>query len=878
MQRLQTVTHNSAPHPESLSAALKFPTIAVNGTPADWASHSQIVNMTSAHDESGDDTTSSLGDSSYDFVDDRSNITTDDEEQDAMTESTTSSNGNAFEPVHPHTPSSGQSDPVDRSAQSPTLPDIGQQGKSSESEAPAGNPRSNPQEEHDLQSHLEHGPIEFDEPSVINLKSSRFTEVSHTLEIIDRQNRLDGYYHELLHHLQGHLAVTVRQTMTCHSFTPKDGQYKVMYVGDSGAREPIIEKIGAALASTLNYSTSDSERVRSSKFNIVPISAFGGESSPEVILIDSSGLELTVEDCVHASFTRKETGNDSLRLELSNQTIINSSWNGSNFAVSKNWRLPDVAIFFLPDNDNAVMKRTRQFARSFMSRHKVLSIIISQSPTWETSPTEPLTLDYLTPHICLESRKSNLIHAPIIRRFPVDLPTFLNIDAGQMNRNLACLAAAPGSSKSKSNPDLLAHGESKSQAISNSWFLREALEPWISAVQKDGLRALSRYEYIGLSAFISIFLLGILLCGFGLSVLLGASRVSTSRVFPSQTNIPSRFGTSKTMSTPMSTVPLSLPSSSSAPRPPSWASTQVSPSKSLSINTDLASFLLDAYTLAPNKSEHFKVHVLGDCHIVLRPPHWFNKLKKSPKLLFKILRDQIELEHHTTTLFDGVYAVQIPREHAYGVLNLEVWTQSKPIVNENFEVDFGSSWLKVAGWRKAALMLSESIRRDLQSLQTSLSVVYDHAKTDVSTFMQQQRKKAIARRATDRDFLDTNVKAAVRTKKLIVAQTKGLQRIAVKRFYTTRSAALTGIRRKAESLIKDIVHYTQGKTSTITRQARLLACSTRGLSVKAPIASVGDFRRRHLKETQKRALRVWWSLKGPPRQRKIIHKAADRSP
>ena len=85
------------PYIES-SVTLKYPTISVHGTPASWLSQSQLITMTSQHDESScDDTTSSLGDSSYDFVDDRSIATTDDEDQDAMTHSTTSSDGHDFD-------------------------------------------------------------------------------------------------------------------------------------------------------------------------------------------------------------------------------------------------------------------------------------------------------------------------------------------------------------------------------------------------------------------------------------------------------------------------------------------------------------------------------------------------------------------------------------------------------------------------------------------------------------------------------------------------------------------------------------------------------------------------------------------------------------
>lgn len=825
--------------------------------------------MITTHDESGDDTTSSLGDSSYDFIDDRSNVTTDDEDQDALTESTTSSDGQAFEQVH--APLQLQHD--ENSYGQETANSHDRHGSSGEDHVlPSESPG---QTVPGLESHRDHEPIEFDEPSVTNLNSSRFTEVSHTLKIIEKQPRLHEFDHNLLDRLQGHLAVTVRQTMTSRSLVLKNGQYRIMYVGDPASRDPIVQKIGTALAATLKSSTPDVETPRSSKFNIVPISAFGEESSPDVVLIDSSGLELTVEDCTYASFARKECGNDSLKLVLSGGKTVHSSWNGSKFVVSDTWRLPDLAIFCLPDNDSLGLKMTRQFARSFMSRHKVLSIVISQSSTWDKPPAEPITLDYLTPHICLEPQNSSIAHAQIIRRYPVDLATFLNIDAGQMNRNLACLAAASGSSK-VGQDHKASTKKPKGLPIGNPWSIREIVELLIADVQKDGLRGLNKYEYIAGFAVVLMSLLGILVVGLGISELLGASRVSTSRVFPVNTSVPSITSVSTSTST-SPTVPLSL---SGAFTPiasaPSSTKAQIPPTKSLSTNTDLASFLLDTYTLAPNKSEQFKVHVLGDCHIVLRPPHWFSKMRKSPRLLFKILRGDSELKHQTTTLFDGVYALQVPREDAYGTLSVEVWTESKPIVNENFEVDFGSSWLKAAGWKKATRVLEESVRGDLYSVQTSLSTVYDHTKTGLSTFVQQQSKKVAVLRSSNGVSFKSPLKVATRTKGLIVAQTKDLQRTFSKR--VSRVAASSQISRRADAFTKDLTLYTRNKTWVVWHRARVLARAATGVDVKSLVSRAGDFRRSHLRETQKKALKTWWSLRGAPPQKKMKARAKSRSP
>ena len=827
--------------------------------------------MTPAHDESGDDTTSSLGDSSYDFIDDRSNATTDDEDQDALIESTTSSDGNTFEQLP--TPS--------RSRECDGVADHGLQHQGSEyPQSPPGSSRAEHvvsgegpgQAATHLDIHQTHEPIEFDEPSITNLNASRFTEVSHTLKIVEKQSGLDEFYYNLLDRVQGHLAITVRQTMISHSLTPKDGQYKIMYVGDTAAREQILQKIGTALAANMKCSTPDSEKPRSSKFNIVPISAFGEESWPEVVLIDSSGLELSVEDCRYASFDRREGSNDSLRLELSGGTTVHSNWNGSNFEVSNDWRLPDIAVFCLPDDDNFSLKMTRQFARSFMSRHKVLSIVISRSPTWDKPSMEPITLDYLTPHISLDSRNSSLVQAQIVRRYPIDLTTFLNIDAGQMNRNLACLAAASRSPKPQRDQHTSSRHGKRSPADS-SLSLRETINSLVTDVRKDGLRGLNQYEYLAGFAVVLISVLSMLVIGLGVSELLGASRVSNSRVFPANTSLPS---SSEVLTFPA--LQTADPSFSSTFAPtvnsPSSISTQPPQTKGLSASTDLASFLLDAYTLSPDKSEQFKVHVLGDCHIILRLPHWFNKTRKTPRLSFEILRGNLKLEHQATTLFDGVYALQIPPEDAYGVLRVKLSTETKPVINESFEVDFGSSWLKVTGWKKATRVLTEVVRKDVHLAQASLSNIFVHANTGISIFVEQQRKKTAGRTILKSHLFET----ATKTRDLVAAQVEDVRKAMVKGLRSTRANAVSQISRSVEEIAKDVAFYTRTKAFKLAHSARLLARTASGGDIEARLKGLADLKQRSLRVSQKKVLKAWWRLRGMPSQKTTKIKAKRRSP
>ena len=861
-------TERDKPRPDiGSSLTLKFPTIPVHGTPASWLSQSQLVTMTSQHDENPcDDTSSSLGDSSYDFVDDRSNITTDDEDQDAMTESTTSSDGHDFDQPDVRQLHGRLGDAGYQSSHSPGFTNPNGQSSYRQSDHPSSRQQSYqqapPGQVSMKNAHQEQEVIEFVEPSVTNLNFSKPVEVSHTLQIIDGQDAaVSKFYLDMLARRPGKVAVTVRQTMASHGLQLRGRPYKILYVGDSSMRDVMVQKIATALAASLNNnSLPNAENIRPSKYNVVPISAFGEETSPEVVLIDSSGLEMSVEECSSASFARKEGGNDTIRMRLSDGSLVVSSWSGSKFVVSNDWRIADLAVICTSESDSVAVKQTRRIARSFMSRHAVQTVVVTEASHRE-SHTDAITLDYLTPHIHVESLEPiGQDRTQSVRRLPIDLETFLRIDAGQMNRNLACLAAARGVSKGSAPPKVAKSRRSSHDRLS----FQEIYDAFVTDIRKDGLKGLNRYEYMAGFVVMLMSVLSMVVVGFGLTGLLGASKVSNSRVFPTSVasnSVPSVSTSTIATAAPLSSTSLSAVAASLASSTPA----RVTPIRSLSTDVDIASFLLDAYALAPTKSDQFKVHVLGDYHIVLRPPHWFSKMKKAPKLLFKVTRGGKTLEHQISTLFDGLYALQIPREDSFGVLNVAVWTDSKPKIEESFEVDFGSSWFKVAGWQKASRAMTESIRSDLHSVQTGLRILYEQTKTGLYKSLQQQGAKVAAQREAEKVMLQSHLEAAAKTKELVVAQTKDLLRSISDTLLDSHAAASYTTRRHTENIAKNLIAYGRNKSLMISRQSRILARTAARPNMRA-LRGLGIFSQKHLRESQKKALQVLWKISGAPKK------------
>ncbi|KAL9635545.1 MAG: hypothetical protein Q9164_003388 [Protoblastenia rupestris] len=799
------------------------------------------------HDDSScDEATSSLGDSAYDFIDDRSVVTTDDEEQDAMTASTASSDRQEIDQIQPRRlgivtqPTSGNQ---------PLLPSQIRGSSQRLSSPPPDNCRTQEAEPRDNQES-----IEFDEPSVTNLNSGRIIDVGNVLTRIDSPDIFEALYPP------SKLNVTLRQSMITQPLDLAGKSYKVLFVGDVTYKDAVIQKIATALAASGNTSSRPSSP-RNSKFNVIPITSFGDEANPEVVLIDSSGLEMAVEECNQATFIETPGGNDILQMTLTDSCTLRSSWDGSKFAVSNDWTLPDIAVFCTSESDDFKVKRTRRFARSFMSRHAVQSIVISETPQWRRY-SDTLTLDTFTPHVCLEYEDRTLNRPRVLKRLPVDINTFLRIDAGQMNRNLACLH------------QVNRRGRITQQAVQNKEHMlgnriTEEKDPFERLVARSPRWFQTYYAFmkgmVDLPFAWSVVGLLIISIGFArLAIFAGSGIHDRTISAPSMatSSAPTLSFSASTASTSASAL---VPTSSAT----SSLSAQVSPVRSPSTDTDIASFLLDHSAQSPKKSETFKAHVLGDCHVVMRPPYWFTKLKKTPQLIFKISRKETPLEHKVSTLFEGVYALQIPREEAYGVLNLVIWTDSRHAVNETFEVDFGSSWLKVAAWKRATRAFSESVQTELSQVQTSLSIVYNKSKTELSTIIQKHREMLVRQREAEQAAIVRQFKQSLKTKDLIVTQTKDLGRFLFSKLRDGSIAASRNVEAIKKSVIEELTLYSHNKSAMISRQARALGRAVTGIDIKALFHNVFDSKLGNMRETQKGLLKSWWRIRGLPKHKVV---------
>ncbi|KAI9768212.1 MAG: hypothetical protein M1840_005042 [Geoglossum simile] len=708
-----------------------FPVLPVEAKPPSLSSST----MSGRSDIHSDDNASSLGDSAYEILTDSVVLTSDDEDRDDNTDSVASLDEHGTDDVASLADTEASEETASTSSRSdshleihgiPEFSGLDQETHYREASASGATLRG--------EERSSTPPIEFEEPAFLGEQVS----VTHTVCNFSEQQTTEILKRVRITDPPTRLAATVRQTMAKQGLAI-DEPFRVLYVGNPMAKGDIISKIGSSLAVPM----AGTGHRRSSRFNVVPVSSFGGSSSPEVELIDSFGLELVVDECTHAKTTKVDGRPDTLTLNLNNSFWYRSRCDDSGFHLESPtyWKLPHLAVFFCSDSDSISMRQTRLYARSFMARHAVPSIFISQNPLYGRS-VENYALDTRSIHMCLESRSATLLGNRVLKRLPIDLSTFLNIDARQMNRNLACLtglhagrdALQPFDSEQTSPPQGVVPEDAKASPY-----------PYRIAQGLAFLREQKSRGFWATGLVISFFALALATATFSSNpyASVQSSWRSRSRGPENYIQVVSTPASSATVATSVTTPSGMLP-----PQPhdanaaPSLETDRPMSNSVASPSLDFAGILFNQPLTAVNDSDKFKLHIIGDSHMILRPPRRFTLLKKPPKIFVRVTRNNRVVDVRLSKLFEGAYTLKLEREDAYGTMNVSVWTKSKPTMEQIFELDFGSPWLKIWGLRKAARVLSEELQKDAKYAQDSLNAVVAQAAVDAWNAMGKASREA----------------------------------------------------------------------------------------------------------------------------------------
>jgi hypothetical protein len=484
------------------------------------------------------------------------------------------------------------------------------------------------------------------------------------------------------------LFATVRQTMS-KELLQMDEPFRLLYVGSTAAKDDIQQKLAAALAVTISESTSSCgswEGIKSPKFNIIPISSFGSKSlSPEVELVESSGLDMIFDVCTAAKATKQEGRQDVLSLWLNgNQNVSSVCGDGGVRLESPGWKLPHLAVVYCSDDDNSQRRMTRVFARAFMARHAIPTLVLSQNPLYHKSIESP-ALDIRSVHVCIEAESQEAGHQ-ILRRIPIDLSTFVSLSPRQLNRNLGFLTglnrseapATPGGRTRAATANTMndVEKEPRGSDASNSLY-------WLRDRKRDGLWKLMLVGWL--------FVAGLAGATIGIAYLkvVKTSDHTSRAVSPVEAIITSSFSSSSTTSAMLSAEP--IPSEASISNIASSLATAVYSKNQL---TEPRIPIL-------NSSDQFELKTTDYSHIVIRPPQKYLSLRKPPPLFVRVTRRHDTIDAELSKNSDGAYTLSLEDAEAWGSLNVSIWTKSKPIVRQCREVDLGAPWMQVSRWTKA---------------------------------------------------------------------------------------------------------------------------------------------------------------------------------
>ncbi|KXH59885.1 hypothetical protein CSAL01_03789 [Colletotrichum salicis] len=469
------------------------------------------------------------------------------------------------------------------------------------------------------------------------------------------------------------LIAAVRQTMASHCLATKE-PLRIMYTGSHAARHDIIYKISSAFtasASADGCGISEDAGI----YNVVPISSLGSPKVPEVELMKTSQYQIKVENCTAAKEViyqgERFLGETVYQITLDGDRTFQSAFAPSGSIIEPSWTLPHVAIFYVTENDDEAAQETRSAAWHFMQRHAVPCIFISNNEVFHqpTAMWDDMINQHAI-HICVESSDRAM---PSVR-LPIDLTSFLNIDARQMNRNLAYLTGLYDHTDGK---------KSKCCSIRMSKTLGHAWHRTVEAIKDIDLWVVGQTAFLVLSVIATALLSNYFLAG-------GSNTPALSTVSSTTASSLSPL-TSTILST--STINLSATTIRVAQKASATSNTAVAPF------AELADFIADKF---PDKAYVCAAEKVSRNEILIKIPSgtktsWLAK----DSITIDVLKGERSIKTRFSSTDEGIL-IEIPKSEAHGILTIAVNTTRKPKVNETFEVDFGKTiFERYLGYGKA---------------------------------------------------------------------------------------------------------------------------------------------------------------------------------
>lgn len=695
--------------PEARTSAsvdsFRFPTLTVNDKVADLASSS--LSMRSKPNRNSSEVGSSLEESTYEFLGDSVVLTSDDD--DGQTESLESNDGDTPDDV---TSLPDTDDPRDGSACDSTT----NQGRYDKSASALR--RTDTDELNGMDSGVTikadmrlkdtgiDGTVVFEEPKATGDQDE--TTVTHLLYHCEEPQMPDA----LRAYEWPRIDIIVRQTMSKQPLV-LGRPYRILYVGEHAFLTAIIPKIASALAAGFD---SDIDNHRgSSRYNVIPVSGFGGDHlTPDVEVIESSGIDLIVDECTYMtarpSYVR--TGMCDLALKLNNKetALISNGQFKITAGSSSSEKVPDLAVFFHTSPQSETARRTTLKGQDWGPAHR--SILRSCNiPILDISEEllfcrRPTSYEYIqgSLHVSVERRdlEDFEFNPWVLDRLPVDLLTFSEMDPLQLNRYLACLV--PHRQKSIvqrmmcwSRDNLLPKVKTVAQNTSHRYSTRGTAYKEFRA--RLSRLPVQRWQVTALVGGLILLVISTMLAPY-----LRTSQPIGQALTPYH-NSATRVNSTK-----------SVFSSLRTPKTSDTGKAITKPSLEKSLGQPLT------YPLSPeaNDSPDFKISSVRANVISLVPPKRFTNTRKPPELFARVMRGDEPVTTQLNKSINGMYLITMEQDQTHGKLNLTIWTKTKPVVSQSFNIALGNRYLKPYTWSKAADKVSDTIRSDVAIAQADL--------------------------------------------------------------------------------------------------------------------------------------------------------------
>ncbi|KAK3399145.1 hypothetical protein B0T20DRAFT_478508 [Sordaria brevicollis] len=455
------------------------------------------------------------------------------------------------------------------------------------------------------------------------------------------------------------MSVSLRQTMSQACLSTEE-PLRVLYTGSAAAQRDILLKVSSAIwVSPKDGHKEDGQfmRHREGVYNIVPISSFG--TVPELDLMEASSYQIKVEHCTSATASPLTDGPVhgpdtiySVTIEHE-RTYTSSPARFGPAALDPHWDVPHLAIFYCSENADDEDQKTREAAWGFTKRHNIPSIFISEHLRIDKQSVAYWSkyLNKHAIHISLESSDPKKTMVP--RLLPVDLESFTNLNAWQMNRNIAHLTGLADLKGSAT--------QHASDTKDNKWW------------QKFTASGRSRARVLDVAVFTILLPVLVALLGQLFSSYLGslpAHPGESSRAMQVVINVTS---TQTVQATP-----------STKPKPPV---------SSLASALSYAGLLLDRPSNTPADAQPQKT----TCSVrINRPNELLVVIPSDSKAMWlakgaidiDVFQGEERLKTKLSSVDEGIL-VELPVKQAQGRFNVSVISNRRPKMNETFEVDFG---------------------------------------------------------------------------------------------------------------------------------------------------------------------------------------------